>query len=109
MLTHGHTWSEILIAKDGTRDCLALAVISADGAERLLREAQHVNNNTGCPPNFLTFDSRKLMDKMFQKLRYDFVLSSSMVPPIYRKIVRTLHRKIVDYKKIKNMYIMYLS
>ena len=37
------------------------------------------------------------MDEIFLKLKYDLVLSRSMVPPIYRKIHRTLDTKIFDY------------
>ena len=46
-------------------------------------------------------DTRKLMDEMLQKLTYDLVLSSSTVPPIFRKIHRALDTKIFDYKKVK--------
>ena len=41
------------------------------------------------------------MDEMFQKLSYDLVLSSSMVPPIFKKIHRARDTKIFDYKNIK--------
>ena len=59
---------------------------------------------TGCLPNTVLLVSHKLINEMFSKLIYDFVLSSSMVPPIYRKIDRRLDTKIFDYKKIKNIY-----
>jgi hypothetical protein len=45
------------------------------------------------------------MDGMFQNLKYDLVLSSSMVPPIYKKIHQTLDTNIFDYKKIKNIFL----
>ena len=60
---------------------------------------------TGWFTYFLTRISPKLIDEMFQKFTYHFVLSSSMVPPIYRKIHRTLDTKIFDYKEIKNIYL----
>ena len=65
----------------------------------------HKLDYTGCPTYLLSLITPKLMDEMFQKLEYDFVLSSSMVPPIFRKIDRTLHGKIFDYKKIKKLHL----
>ena len=59
--------------------------------------------HTGCKFKMSIGIAPKLMDEMLRKLTYDFVLSSSMVPPIYRKIHRTLDTKIFDYKNIKNM------
>ena len=47
---------------------------------------------TGCNIKYVNPVTPKLMDQMFQKLEYHFVLSSSMVPPIYKKIHQTHDR-----------------
>ena len=57
--------------------------------------------NTGCPLLELSLITPKLMNEIVSKLKYNLVLSSSMVPPIFKKIQRTLDTKIFDCLKVK--------